>query len=106
MAGLLALLNPTALLAIAAAFGIGYTSGHWEGGASARNQCVTRRLEAENQALANRFDTLTAAAEAHTKRLAADTRADNENRSRVDATSANTAACLSRAAAGRVRNVH
>lgn len=105
MGGLLALLTPTTVLALVAAFGAGYVGGHWEGSAGASARCEARQLQAANQILTNRFDALSAAAEAHTQRLAADTAADNDNRSRVDATPENPAACLPRDAVGRVRAV-
>ncbi|HQS45936.1 MAG: hypothetical protein B7Y12_02100 [Rhizobiales bacterium 24-66-13] len=88
-------------LAAVALYGTIYARGY-----SARDAtCRTAALQAENSQLKARIQAYQDLADADAKRAETDSKADQANRKKVDETPANPAACLDRAAAGRVRSV-
>ncbi|MEW6125370.1 MAG: hypothetical protein AB1698_22410 [Pseudomonadota bacterium] len=99
------LFQPAVWLVAALSLGAGWLGGHVAGSSAARLRCDADALRVEVQVLGQRLATIDAALAADAVRAVELQSPDVRNQKAVNETPANTASCLDRAAAGRVRAV-
>ncbi|WP_127088341.1 hypothetical protein [Aquabacter cavernae] len=99
------LFQPAVWLVAALSLGAGWLGGHVAGSSAARLRCDADALRVEVQVLGQRLATIDTALAADAVRAVELQTPDLRNQKAVNETPPNDAACLDRAAAGRVRTV-